>query len=65
MKCVICEDNEADKGWHRSNILPYNPITCKECRHKHYPSFMNSNQYKRYWDAFHKKWRKENKVRNM
>ncbi len=61
MKCVICRKNHSDFSYNLFLIEPPKSVTCAGCRRDNYPAFMHSSQYKRYWDAFHDKWRRENK----
>ncbi len=59
MTCVICKDAVADNGY--NSTKKYKVVTCMHCRRRNYPTFMSGQQYRRYWDAFNKKWEKENK----
>lgn len=58
MKCVICKKHKADRGYITESNPTVISVTCMHCRSDHYPEFMKSTQYRRYWDAFNIKWRK-------
>jgi hypothetical protein len=56
---------KADNGYVGASDFARISVTCFHCRDTTYPKHMKGKQYQRYWDAFHKKWRNKDAMRNM
>ncbi len=63
IKCVICKRNDVGGlDWTDGSHTPAKDlVVCFGCRGTNRPGCIPDDQYPRYWKAFSKKWRKENK----
>jgi hypothetical protein len=61
-KCVLCNYSYVDNlSWGAEVIHHDKLVVCWHCRKSHKPDHIPDDQYAKFWIAFSKKWREENK----